>query len=82
MEGFFGSEQFLCGMWEYFTLKRARARKILADAAQEKQQGKQSQWQQESPFNVILEQVKRSADIDCGPQTMRRAHIAMATGRV
>ena len=32
----FGSDQFLRGMWEYFTHRRAWARKILADAAQEK----------------------------------------------
>ena len=32
----FGIEQFLRGMREYFILKRAGARKLLADAAQEK----------------------------------------------
>ena len=32
----FGSEPFLRGMWEYFFLKRAWARKIVADAAEEK----------------------------------------------
>ena len=36
-----GNEQFRRGMWEYFTLKRAEARKILANAAQE---GIQGQW--------------------------------------
>ena len=41
----FGSEQFLHGMWEYFTLKWAGARKNLVDAAQEKQEGKQGQRQ-------------------------------------
>ena len=48
----FGSEQFLIPARnvEYFTLQRAGARKILADAAQEKQEVKQGQWQQESPF--------------------------------
>ena len=76
----FGSEQFLRGMWEYFTLKRAWARKNLADAAQEKQEGKQGQWQYESPFKEVLEQVRRSADTDCGPQTMRRAYSAMKLG--
>ena len=81
MEGIWdGSEQFLRGMWERFTLKRTGARKILADAAQEKQEGKQGQWQQESPFKEVLEQVKRSADTDCGPQTMRRAYIATKHG--
>ena len=32
----FGIEHFLCGMREFFILKRAGARKMLADAAQEK----------------------------------------------
>ena len=43
-------------MWEYFTLKRARARKILVDAAREKHEGKQGQFQQEPPFKEVLEQ--------------------------
>ena len=50
-----GSEQFLR---EYFTLKRAGARKILADA-REKQEGMQGQWQQEPPFKEVLEQIKK-----------------------
>ena len=54
----FGSEHFLRGVWEYFTLKEAVARKILADTAHEKQEGKQGHWQQESPFKEVLEQVK------------------------
>ena len=41
----FGSEQFLRGMWEYFILKRAWARVLLADTAQEKQEGILGQWQ-------------------------------------
>ena len=50
----FGSEQFLRGMWKYFTLEQAGARKILADAAREKQEGKQGQWQQEPPCKEVL----------------------------
>ena len=73
----FGTEHFLRRMWVYFTLKTARARKIPADAAGEKQEGKQGQWQQESPFKEVLEQIKRSADTDCGLQTMRRVYSAM-----
>ena len=73
----FGSEQFLRGMWEYLTFKRAWARKVSADAPQEKQEGIQGQWQQESPFKEVLEQVKRSADTDCNAQIMRRAYNAM-----
>ena len=52
----FGSEQFLRGMWECFTLKRAGARQILTDAALEEQEGKQGQWQQELAFKEVLEQ--------------------------
>ena len=58
-------------------MKRAGARTILADAAREKQEGQQGQWQQEPPFKEVLEQIQRSADTDCGPQTMRRGFLAM-----
>ena len=50
---------------------------ILVDAAQEKQEGKQGQWQQASSSKKILEQVRRSADANCGPQTLRRASSAV-----
>ena len=43
----------------------------------EKQERIQGQWQQEPPFREVLERVKRSADADCGPQTMRRGYFAM-----
>ena len=74
-----GNEQFLRGMW-YFALERAGARTIPADAAREDQEGIQGQRQQESPFRDVLEQVKRSADADCGPQMMRRGYLAMKNG--
>ena len=32
------------------------------------------------PSKKFLEQIKRSADTDCGPQTMRCAHSAMKLG--
>ena len=67
-------------MWEYFTLKRAWEKKILADAAQEKQEGIQGQWQQESPFKEVLEQAKRNADTDCNAQIMCRAYNAKKSG--
>ena len=78
----FGSEQFPRGMWEYFTLKRAGATKIPADAAQEKQEGKRSQWQQKSHFKEVLEQIKRSADTDCNAQIVRRAYNAKGVGQL
>ena len=67
-------------MWEYLTLERAEARKILADASREIQEGIQDQWQQESPFREFLEQVKRSEAADCAPRVMRRGYLAMKNG--
>ena len=52
-----GNEQFIRGMWECFTLKRAEAKKILEDAARERQEGMQGQCQQESLFMEILERL-------------------------
>ena len=67
-------------MWEYFTTRRARAKKILADAAKEKQEGTQGQWQQESPFKEFPEQVKGYPDTDCDAYMMRRAYHAVKPG--
>ena len=64
----FGSQQFMRGMWEYFTIKRAWAKKVLADAPKEKQEGIQGRWQQESPFKEVLEHVKENWDTDCNAQ--------------
>ena len=52
----FGSEQFLRGMWEHFSLKRAWVRKTLADAA--------ATWV--LPSKKFWSKPKRSADTDCG----------------
>ena len=65
---------------ECFTLKRAEVKHMLEEASRERQEGIQGQWQQESPFREVLEQGKRSADTYCGPQTTRRAYIAMKHG--
>ena len=48
-------------MWQYLTLEVADVRKSPAEASRERQDG-----QQESPFREVLEQVKKSADADCG----------------
>ena len=45
----FGKDQYLQGMWKYFSLERAKAKKFLKDAEKEKQEGIQGQWQHESP---------------------------------
>ena len=71
----FGSEHFLRGRWDYFILKRAWARKILADAAQQKQEVIQGQWQQESLLTEVLEQDKRNADTGCNAQIIRRVNF-------
>ena len=54
-----GNEQFTRGMWEYFTPKRAEAKRIRDDAAREKQEGIQGQWQQGSPFREIVEHAQK-----------------------
>ena len=70
-----GNDQFVRGMWEYFTLKSAEAKKILEGAARERQEGTQGQWQQESPFREILEQVRGNVDMGCSAQMMRKSCI-------
>ena len=52
------NEKIIRGMREYCTLERAKVRKILADASWERQEIIRGQWQQESPFREVLEQVQ------------------------
>ena len=49
---------------------------MLVDAAKEKQEGTQDQWQLESPFKEVLEQIKMS----CNAFMMRRAYWAGRAG--
>ena len=67
-----------CGT--HLLLKGAEVRKILAEASRERQEEVQGQWQQESLFREVLEQVKRTAVADCGHQMMRRGYLAMRNG--
>ena len=64
-----------------FDPQRVEGKKILEDASREKQEGVQGQWQQESLFREVPEQVRGNADTHCGNQTMRRAYIAMKHGK-
>ena len=66
-----------CADWEYFTLKKGMGKED-GSGRRSRKTRKQGQWQHESPFKDVLEQVKRSAD--CGPQTMRRAYSEMTLG--
>ena len=47
----------------------------------ERQEGKQGQWQQESPFKEILEQVRRNEDMGCSSEVKRKGYIAMRDSR-
>ena len=76
-----GNEQFTRGMWEYFTLLRTEAKRIRDDAAREKQEGIQGQWQQESPFREILEHARRDEDMGCSSESMRRNYLAIRDSR-
>ena len=53
---------------------------VLADAERAKQEGTQGKWQLESPFNEVLEQVKKSSDLSCNACLMRRAYYAGKPG--
>ena len=75
-----GGEHFIRGMWEYFTLKRAVAKRIRDDAAREKQERIQGQWQQESLFREMLEH-RRNEDIGCSSEVMRKGCFAIRDSR-
>ena len=38
-----GKDQYIQGIWEYFSLERVKAKKFLKDAEKEKQEGLQGQ---------------------------------------
>ena len=59
-----GKDQYIQGMWEYFSLERARAKKFMKDAEKEKQEGIQGRKQHESPAKEYLEEVKCCTDTE------------------
>ena len=61
-------DQLLRVMWAFFSLERAKAKKLLGDARKEEQEGVQGHSQQESPAKEVLKQVRGSAETDCSPQ--------------
>ena len=75
-----GKDQKIQGVWEYFSLERAKAKKFLKDAEKEKQEGIQGQWQRESPAKECLEQVKCRADTDCTPKMMKYGYFELKGG--
>ena len=64
-------------MWEYLTLRRAEEKRIRDDAAREKQEGTNGQWQRESQFKEILEHARRNEDMECSSEIMCRSYDAM-----
>ena len=75
-----GNQPIRRGMWECFTFKIAEAKKIVDDAARDRQEGIQGQWQQGSPFREILEPVRGNVRAGCGHQMMRKNCIAKRDG--
>ena len=67
-------------MWEYFSLERAKAKKFLEDTKKERHEGLQGKWQQESPAEEVLEQVRRSADKDSTPGMTKFGCYALKDG--
>ena len=77
-----GNDQFIQGMWEYFSLKRLKAKKFMKEAEKEKQEGIQGQWQHESPAKEYLEQVKCCKDTGCTPRMMKQCFFALKSGEL
>ena len=73
-------DQYIRGIWEYFSCGRSKAKKFRDDAEKEKQEGTQGQWQREPPAKEYLEQVKCSEDTDCTPRIMNQAFFALKAG--
>ena len=63
----------------FFSLKRAEAKRD--DAAREKQEGMQGQWQQESPFREVLEQARRNEDMGCSSEVVRKNQRRLLRGK-
>ena len=51
-------DQYIRGMWAYFSCERLKAKKFREDAEKEKQEGIQGHWHRESPAKEYLDQVK------------------------
>ena len=59
-----------------FDPQKGRGEEDSRDAAREKQEGIQGQWQQESFFREILEQTRRNEDTGCSSEVMRKGFVA------
>ena len=67
---------------ELFTRgKGPEAKRVRDDAARQKQEGIQGQWQQESPFSEVLELARRNEGVGCSSEIMHRSCLAMRDSR-
>ena len=58
-----GADQFLCRMWERLAIKKAWASSAVADADKVRQSGTDGRWQQEMPYKVEFELLRRCTDV-------------------
>ena len=68
-----GNEQFIRGMCEYFTLRRAEAKKILEDAGKARRNSRSEAAG--VPFQGDSGARQRNVDLGCGPPMMRKGFI-------
>ena len=70
----------MCGLW-HGTIKKAWARSVLVDAEEERQEGREGVWHQESPYKEELELDNYNRDLRCeGFFLMRPACYAGKSG--
>ena len=70
-------DQYIRGMWEYFSCERLTVKNSREDAEKEKQEGIQGQWQREFPAKEHLEQMKCCNDTDCTPRMMKQEFFVL-----
>ena len=74
-----GNSRVVCG--SILLSKEQRQRGIRDDAAREKQEGMQGQWQQGSPFKIILKRARRNEDVGCSSEVLQKGFFAIRDSR-
>ena len=70
-------EQLARRMWERFTIEKAWAKSVSADAEGVRQNGTDGRWQHETPDKEELELVRHSNDLRLGGVLMRPVFYAV-----
>ena len=68
----FGSNGFIEGVWERFTIKKRWEKMLVEDATKEVQLETSSSWQNESPNNEELELLRLRNDPRLAPSCVER----------